>query len=63
MRDVGNASFRFRVDTLVDLGLGLDVYVRPLGQEDYNQLQLVLLIVIIMYSTTLPGLFVSFAVT
>lgn len=62
MRDVGNASFRFRVDTLVDFGRGLDMYVRPLGQEDYNQLQLVLLIVI-MYSTTLPGLFVSFAVT
>lgn len=58
MRDVGSRLFGFWVDTLVDFGLGLDTATE---QEDDYPLQLVT--IVIMYSTILPGLFVSFAVT
>lgn len=58
MRDDGSCLFGFWVYTLVDFGLGLDTATE---QEDYYPLHLVT--IVIMYSTILPGLFVSFAVT
>lgn len=51
--------FGFWVDTLVDFGLGLDMYGHWAGGLQSTSTSTK----VIMYSTTLPGLFISFAVT